>query len=396
MTAPDDIGKTPSIKWKPFQDALPTDADLVGWFGNGRKRNAAMLTGAISNLIMVDGDSDEGLAWMRAHLPLPRMRTRTKKGEHWYFGHPGVRVPNKVRIRTGDPAIKIDVRGDGGYRHRANGACTNALRMSVVEMNEAVLQAVEEHALTPEAIEQVIHLSERDDVTELQGKLARERKDIEKRIARLIVAVEAAGDVASLAVKLRELETRRRAIDVEVTNLQPVPRLAPAVIENRLAEWRRLLRASTTQGRTVLQRILRGRLTFTPREDGQGYDFEGPTRFDKLFTGMVCEVPAWVKAYTGKTGFEDTGPEDTFDGDYGRLLDRAYEKSVKVLASPTGFEPVQGMNWEWRRMVPDAGRLLSTTLQCEAGRSESSAATPVCAIRGAARLKPLRSRRLSR
>ena len=71
-------------------------------------------------------------------------------------------------------------------------------------MNEAVLWAVEEHALTPEAIEQVIGLLERDDVTELQDKLARERKDVEKRIARLVAAVEAAGDVASLAVKLRE------------------------------------------------------------------------------------------------------------------------------------------------------------------------------------------------
>jgi hypothetical protein len=115
LTDPDEIGKTPSIKWKPLQDVLATDADLVGWFGNGRKRNAAMLTGAISNLIMVDGDSDEGLAWMRAHLPPTPMRTRTKKGEHWYFRHPGVRIANKVRIHTGDLAIKIDVRGDGGY-----------------------------------------------------------------------------------------------------------------------------------------------------------------------------------------------------------------------------------------------------------------------------------------
>ena len=31
-------------------------------------------------------------------------------------------------------------------------------------MNEAVLQAIEEHALTPEAIEQVIRLTELDDV----------------------------------------------------------------------------------------------------------------------------------------------------------------------------------------------------------------------------------------
>ena len=107
----------------------------------------------------------------------------------------------------------------------------------------------------------------------------------------------------------------------------------PVVIENRLAEWRRLLRQSTTQARTVLQRVLRGRLTFTPRADGQGYDFEGPTRFDKLFTGVATPRPAVVD----KRGWEDMSPEDTFDGDYGRLLDRVYGKG---LASPTGFEPV--------------------------------------------------------
>ena len=73
---------------------------------------------------------------------------------------------------------------------------------------------------------------------------------------------------------------------------------------------------------------------------GQGYDFEGPTRFDKLFTGIAVETPAWIKASTSRKGFEDTTPEDTNDGDYGLLLERAYEKSVKVLASPRGFEPV--------------------------------------------------------
>jgi hypothetical protein len=47
--------------------------------------------------------------------------------------------------------------------------------------------------------------------------------------------------------------------------MQPVPRLAPAVVENRLAEWRRLLGQSVTQGRAVLQRVLQGRITFTRR-----------------------------------------------------------------------------------------------------------------------------------
>lgn len=71
-----------------------------------------------------------------------------------------------------------------------------------------------------------------------------------------------------------------------------------------------------------------------------GYDFEGPTRFDKLFTGIAvgsaaarADRPSFI-APGDVTGTEGIGPEDTFDGDYGRLLARAYEKSVKVLASP--------------------------------------------------------------
>jgi len=60
--------------------------------------------------------------------------------------------------------------------------------MPVADMNEAVLQAVEEHALTPEAIELVILLSERDEAADRQATLARERKDVEKRIARLVAA----------------------------------------------------------------------------------------------------------------------------------------------------------------------------------------------------------------
>jgi DNA invertase Pin-like site-specific DNA recombinase len=233
------------------------------------------------------------------------------------------------------------------YRRRATGSCANALRMPVEDMNEAVLQAVEAHALTPEAIEMVIHLSERDDVAELHAKLAHERKDIEKRIDRLMTAIETHGDITSLAAKLRELEARRRAIDVEVTNLRPIPRLAPAVIENRLAEWRRLLRASTTQGRTVLQRILRGRLTFTPVVNAKtgkvsGYRFTGPTRFDKLFTGIAVDPATWRTLLRGypriSEGDIEIDPEMTPDADYGRLLNRAYEKSVKVDTSPRGVE----------------------------------------------------------
>jgi site-specific DNA recombinase len=246
------------------------------------------------------------------------------------------------------------------YRRRHNGTCANNLRVSVAEMNEAVLYALEEHALTPEAIERVIHLTERDELAERLTALTAEGKQVEKRIARLVAAIEAAGDIASLAAKLRELEARRVAIDREAADLRPIPRLPQQVIEDRLAEWRRLLRSSTTQARTVIQRIVKGRIIFTPRvglvsgEVGDGvadaYDFSASTRFDKLFTGLAMERPKGEDE--GFLGSEGIGPEDTFDGDYGRLLEAAYRSAAnygKGVASPAGTDvgwqlPVRGFS----------------------------------------------------
>ena len=84
-----------------------------------------------------------------------------------------------------------------------------------------MLQAIEEHALTPEAIEQVIALTERDDAGTAadlgSGSAARIA-----RIARLVAPSRPAGDVPSLAARLRELEARKRASE-ELAGLRPVP-----------------------------------------------------------------------------------------------------------------------------------------------------------------------------
>jgi hypothetical protein len=103
-----------------------------------------------------------------------------------------------------------------------------------------------------------------------------------------------------------------------------------------------MLRQSTTQSRAVLQRGLRGRIVFTP--SGEGYTFEAPTRFDKLFSGIVAPRPAFIEK--GNRGAEHIGPEDTFDADYGRLLEAVYGKWV---ASPRGVEDVQ--SWQPATLV---------------------------------------------
>ena len=228
---------------------------------------------------------------------------------------------------------------------RAFSGCTNTLRIPVDALNEAVLQAIEQHALTPDAIEQVITLTERDDRREQEAALRKERQDVTKRVSALVAAIEVGGDVPSIVAKVRDLEARQHAIDEELMNLRPVPRLPVSVVEDRLGEWRRLLRSSTTQGRAVLQRIVVGRIRFTPRTANQyevegGYDFEAQTRFDKLFAGVAAPQLADGRDLTGT---EDIGRADTWDADYARLLERAQKRlenrNVEWVASPPGFEP---------------------------------------------------------
>ena len=104
---------------------------------------------------------------------------------------------------------------------------------------------------------------------------------------------------------------------------------------------------STTQARTVLQRVLRGRVTFTPRRneisgDVDGYAFEAPTRFDRLFAGIAVERPKSLEV-GNLSGTEHIGPEDMGDTDYGRLLDRAFQKGWRARRDSLLTVPISGL-----------------------------------------------------
>ena len=233
-------------------------------------------------------------------------------------------------------------------RRRASGACTNTLRIPLEDMHEAVLTAIEEHALTPEAVEAVVRSTQRDVSATVARSFERELKELEKRIARLTDAIVAGGEMPALLGKMKELEARRAAIRAEQASAQPLPTPPRSVIEDRLAEWRRLLRASVPTGRAVLERVLTDRITFTPvgaSDDTEtakpvGYEFECPTRYDRLFSGVVVPKSALTAHGMSATDVyyraEDTGL------DFGEILRGAMvrESNRTRVASPTGFEPV--------------------------------------------------------
>lgn len=106
-------GKVPAIAWRDFQDRRPTDRELRRWFAT--ESNLAVVTGAISGVVAVDADSLEALLWCTTRLPYTPWQTRTGKGFHLFYRHPGIRVANRARIVSVDGRLEVDVRGDGGF-----------------------------------------------------------------------------------------------------------------------------------------------------------------------------------------------------------------------------------------------------------------------------------------
>jgi hypothetical protein len=84
-----------------------------------------------------------------------------------------------------------------------------------------------------------------------------------------------------------------------------------------------MLKQSPTQGRAVLQRVIVGRIAFTPMRDAKGdwtgYAFSAETRYDALFEGAIINR----NAEFGTDRIEGISPDDTMDGEYGRMLAKA-------------------------------------------------------------------------
>jgi hypothetical protein len=108
--------KRPAIRWQSFQHDCPSEQDVHGWFSRWPKANVAIVTGAVSGIVVLDvdtqyggGDSLEQLE--RDNEPLPdTLEVKTGGGgRHLYFEHPGDILRNRVGIVPG-----IDIRGDGG------------------------------------------------------------------------------------------------------------------------------------------------------------------------------------------------------------------------------------------------------------------------------------------
>jgi len=110
-------GTPKRLRWKPLQSRHPTEQEILFWQATYHPSAWAVITGAISGLIILDFDGEEGSETRRRLGLEPHVQTGSG-GHHVYFKHPGWRVPtlnskSKVALFRRFPGL--DIRGEGGY-----------------------------------------------------------------------------------------------------------------------------------------------------------------------------------------------------------------------------------------------------------------------------------------
>jgi hypothetical protein len=106
--------KRPLIKWEEFQKRRATRAEIISWWSRNPDANVGIVTGSISDIAVVDIDTDEGKEAILEYIPdsviTPTLKT-PKGGNHLYF-----RYPKDLEIRNNARTIPgCDFRGEGGY-----------------------------------------------------------------------------------------------------------------------------------------------------------------------------------------------------------------------------------------------------------------------------------------
>jgi site-specific DNA recombinase len=201
------------------------------------------------------------------------------------------------------------VYGCAAHRRRGQHVCANDLVVPMDVADEAVLSAVEQCVLSAEIVEQAIDQA----VSALTvGGAAERRQHIEGQLAsisdeltRLSVAIAAGGgDLPVLVDAIRTREVKRAELEQAIGKLKtqaPLPDRTSlrAQLRKRLEDWRGLLRRRPQQGQQILQRLIRGRITFMPQQSERGryYAFRATGTLTKLLSGLVQNVAS-------PTGFE--------------------------------------------------------------------------------------------
>jgi hypothetical protein len=164
----------------------------------------------------------------------------------------------------------------GCHGHKHTGVCENKLMIRQDRLEAQLLAAIEERILGPALLNQVIARCEvevrnRLAVMERSGSVAtleslkRDLDEKKRRQARIITAIETAGDIDALTGRLRNLENEITGIKAAIANFRPISfeeaaRGIREHVTSALLGFRQSLATATdadfTRAKTALERSL--------------------------------------------------------------------------------------------------------------------------------------------
>ena len=100
------------IKWEPYQQRKSTTDEIKQWWDKWPNANIGIVTGQISNLAVIDIDTEEGKEAIQDYLPdsllTPTVET-PRGGQHIYFRYPNAKLSSNTKVIPG-----CDLRADPG------------------------------------------------------------------------------------------------------------------------------------------------------------------------------------------------------------------------------------------------------------------------------------------
>lgn len=107
---PTNLDKTPLLReWRSFQKRHAMVSEIVEWYTMWPDAGVAIITGGISNLVVVDLDTREAVEKIKNESVGKPPAVITGKGYHLYYRYRSG-VGNSVNRELG-----LDIRGEGGY-----------------------------------------------------------------------------------------------------------------------------------------------------------------------------------------------------------------------------------------------------------------------------------------
>lgn len=112
-------GKHPRVKWKEYQDRLPTEEEIYKWWTKWPNSNIGLVTGKVSGAIALDIDKrskgEDTIREMVLTIPTTLTNKTGGGGWHYIFRHPQFDCRNFAGKRGETVLQGIDFRGDGGF-----------------------------------------------------------------------------------------------------------------------------------------------------------------------------------------------------------------------------------------------------------------------------------------